>query len=254
MNFRDKLNLIFACVFLVLSIISFPLQGQSYKDQRFKLGFSTSLDYCFRSISYAGQNSIQEIYYNDAKENETWRLGFSSGLSASYRLSKLISIESGLLYTRRGYGYEDELITAIPDPRFGFVSNTQEANLRINYSFNYVDIPLKCNLNFGLGKHNLIVGAGVVNNLLINSWKLGSITGVAGSASKDRVPMNIPVYRYSISPIMSTGIDLQIGDKSIFRIDLNAQYQVSRLYDDFLTYNLWSAGLNFTYFKVIGKK
>lgn len=114
MNFRDKLNLIFASVFLVLSINSFHLQGQTYKDQRFKLGVSTSMDYCFRNISYVGQNSIREIYYNDAKENETWRFGFSIGLSTSYRLPKLISIKSGLLYTRRGYCYEDELNTTSP--------------------------------------------------------------------------------------------------------------------------------------------
>lgn len=105
-----------------------------------------------------------------------------------------------------------------------------------------------------MGKHNLIVGASVVNNFFINSWELGSIKGVAGNTSQNRVPINIPVYRYSISPVMAAGLELQIEDKSIFRFDLNAQYQLNRLYNNFLDYDLWSAGLNFTYFKIIGKK
>lgn len=130
----EKLNLTYLSVFLVCSVFNTNILGQSYEDERFKLGISTSFDYCFRTISYAGQNSIQKIYYNDAKENESWRLGFSSGFDASYRLSKLISIESGLLYSRKGYRYEEELIAGSPDPRYGFITNSsQQFSLILKY-------------------------------------------------------------------------------------------------------------------------
>lgn len=255
MIFREELTLKYLGVFLVFCLSSINNFGQSYENKRFKIGFSTSFDYCFRNISYAGENSIQEITFNAAQENETWRLGFSSGINASYRVSKLISIESGLLYSRKGYRYKDELIYGPQDPRFGFVTNsTEQFYLIMKYAFNYFDIPLKCNFNVGLGQHNLIFGAGLVNSFLINSWKNGMLVGsVNGKTSQSRVPVGIPVYRYSFAPLVNSGIDFQISQKSSLRIDLNAQYQLKRLYNDFLNYNLWSAGLNFTYFTTIGK-
>jgi hypothetical protein len=82
-------------------------------------------------------------------------------------------------------------------------------------------------------------------------WLVGSVNG---KTSQSRLPVGIPVYRYSFSPFVNSGIDFQISPKSSIRIELNAQYQLMRLYNDFLKYNLWSAGLNFTYFKTIGKK
>jgi hypothetical protein len=199
---------------------------------------------------------LEKIQYKSLSSMMLKKIGFSTGVIASYRVSKLISIESGLLYSRKGYRYKDELITGPQDPRFGFVTNSSEQfYLVMKYAFNYLDIPLKCNFNIGLGKHNLIIGAGLVNSLLINSWKNGMLVGsVNGKTSQSRVPVGIPVYRYSFAPLVNSGIDFQISQKSSLRIDLNAQYQLKRLYNDFLNYNLWSAGLNVTYFKAIGKK
>ena len=160
------------------------------------------------------------------------------------------------MYFRKGYRNQDELTTESPDPRYGFITNSlQQFSFIIKYTFNYIDIPLKCCLNLSLGKHDFIIGAGFVNSFLINSWNNAMLNGSEnGKTSQGRDPINIPVYRHSFAPLVSTGIDFQIGEKSSFRIDLNSQYQLKRLHNDYLNYNLWSADLNFTYLKSIRKK
>ena len=144
------------------------------------------------------------------------------------------------MYFRKGYRNQDELTTESPDPRNGFITNSpQQFSFIIKYTFNYIDIPLKCCLNLSLGKHDFIIGAGFVNSFLIYSWNNAMLNGSDnGKTSQGRAPKNIHVYRHSIAPLVSTGIDFQIGKKSSFRIDLNSQYQLKRLHNDYLNYNL----------------
>jgi hypothetical protein len=58
---REKLNLTFLNVILVCTLFSINDFEQLYENQRFKLGFSTSFDYCISKINYAVENSIKNL-------------------------------------------------------------------------------------------------------------------------------------------------------------------------------------------------
>ena len=70
------------------------------------------------------------------------KAGFSAGLNAQYKFSKLLSIKTGISYERAGYKIVDILTTTSPSDTISF-----EYNFRIH--LDYLKIPVLANIRFG---------------------------------------------------------------------------------------------------------
>lgn len=116
---------------------------------------------------YIGLNSIAQVHYNirgginlsalDFSENFeeipdefTLLPGYHIGATADIKISRLFSIETGLLYAKRG-GQFDESSVIYSTPY----------SYKVKISTSYLEIPLKMRINIPLGDPSILfVGAG----------------------------------------------------------------------------------------------
>lgn len=210
------------------------------KGRRFFISESFSPDYCYRYIT-KNDKSITSDQWTKIKNIEdsiyTPSFGYSAGLNFYYQINRLISIETGIQYSRRGY-------QTIPLPTiYNFDYDPAIATSYIY--FTYLDFPLRVNYTFLKSKFQIIASTGVVFNYLQQvSYK----TVPENPTSIFPIQIRVSQYPYNkinYSPIVSLGLKYNISN----RINLRAEpiFRYGLLNTDSKSYaftHLWTAGLN----------
>jgi hypothetical protein len=220
------------------------------------IGFSFSPDYAYRSLSTSSNEETVKQIISSRNSYEAPRLGFTSGLNVAYLISPKWSIDLGVHFSRKGFVTNlSNLVSGdIIDPRKGFISsssNTESPNaLKIIYSINYLDLPVRAIYTFSKSKLNWQVGIGVCTSFSL--YTTGYIISKYPTEKTYRRRQRYANYYEPImvSPIVSVGAEYKISNKFILRAEPTFKYALNPVYDSNIEQRLWSAGLNLScYYK-----
>jgi hypothetical protein len=165
----------------------------------------------FKKWSYgitAGGTSNYRILTSDGSENflkdnrnnsETRRIGFSAGLVANYRISSVLSINSGLVYDDMGYKTKDQLLS---------YSDGSSVTASTAFHYRYVSLPLDLKYDFLRNRTwNLYVAGGVSPAVFI-----GEATVFSYNGTKNTDNNAVGSDRFNFIGDVRTGVDFWIAD------------------------------------------
>ena len=249
-----KRLVVFILVFVsVFSYAQDSAQASKPKSRRVYIGASFSADYCYRTLINNDGSSLSSTIVSMYNNIDKPKFGYTSGISVGYKLSKHISIESGVLYSNKGYQTAEMELTFgyMIDRRRGFVypSSPPEGRGRIIYRYNYLDIPLRVNFVFGKKKLHIISSVGITTNLLVSATNTFVGKDVHGNIISSSSSNTTSSYnRVNLSPMVSCGIEYTINPRMFFRIEPTFRYGILKLSDTPVTQYLWNAGINVGYY------
>jgi len=227
----------------IISGIALSASGQNnsspkINEPKWFVGLEISPNNCFRNLNYKGGDDIIEGIVTSRNKREESILGLSSGLSVGYRVTKQISVSSGLYYESCGYQVKGLHITSPEDPE-GLKNTTG-----ISTHFRYLSIPVKVNYTFGKKKLQLITGLGIrtnillgVKNVLVVKYDNGEKTRLAQDSPGDYNGINL-------SPILSLGLNYTMNSKWSFRMEPNFQIGLLPVADAPIKERLYNYGAN----------
>ena len=196
------------------------------------IGISASPDYAYRTLfSENGLNNSAIIA--DRNKNERGKFGYTFGLNFNYNFNQKWGLITGVLYSNKGY-------QSIYD--YG-----ETLSLTTIYNYYYLDIPLKIIYKIGKGKFRFISGLGITTNILRES-AVKSITEQNGDKNEFARTADERYKQLNFSPGVSIGVESTLKQKHVIRIEPSFNFGLLGISDALITANLWSAGINFSYY------
>ncbi len=247
-------------VFLFTTAITANLFGQdkmeatsNVESAKIQIGVNFSPDYCFRTLKNNDGSSSSDFVLKWRNENETSKLGYTTGLKIIFNLNKNIGIGAGIQYSNKGYqiNMQDLTYGSMVDPRTGFAYNTPGSKItsaKFIYNYYYIDVPLNVNFSFGKKKIRFVTSAGFSTNVFIKETTTSIFEYDNGAHDKNTQPTTYTYNTVNVSPFVSAGIDWRFSSRNNFRIEPTIRYGVLKIIKAPVTGYLWNAGLNISYF------
>ena len=187
-------------IFLLLIFLSackVSAQTVSYENfKKWSYGITLAGTSNFRILTSDGS----ENFLKGARKNsEIRRTGFSAGLIANYRITDLLSINSGLVYDDFGYKTRDQNLS------YSDGTNITASNA---YHFHYITIPLDLKYDF-LKKSgwNLYLGGGVSPAVFIGETNIFNY-----GSSKNKDTQAVGYDRFNLVGDLRGGADFWLAD------------------------------------------
>jgi hypothetical protein len=225
------------CLFIFAALMTIEAQDS----RKWYVGYSISPDLCYRKLSNATQEPIIDGLIASRNKSDYMKLGFTTGLNIKRRLNNVISLETGLLYSNKGYISKTNIITdqAHPD---GQITG---AKVVARYNYKYIDIPLKVNLAFlREDKYSFYMTGGVAFDLFLQQKNVSIFTSQDGSKSVQRLNGAYSNKSYNISPFIGFGAQCRLGERLHLQIEPLFRYGMLPSYDTPINQYLWNWGLN----------
>jgi|ERR1035437_598426 opacity protein-like surface antigen len=233
-----KIILILLC-FSTLYIYGGNNQDTTARKSKWKIGINFSPDYCFRKLDSTGINSFNGApiltIKNFRDSIEIPKFGYTAGISIGYDVSSLISIETGVFYSDKGYQ------TKWMGP-FGN-AGPESFSARLTYSFYYIDIPFKVDVVLlNKRKFKAYINAGFVFNLFEKAENTSIESGNSNTttSSNDMSKYN----SLNISVLGGIGLEYKCSDKVSLKLEPSFRYGLYRIIEEPITAYLWNAGVN----------
>ncbi|MBO9699846.1 MAG: PorT family protein [Sporocytophaga sp.] len=218
------------CLLLFLFIFNSILsKGQDDKKGLY-IGITGSPDYCNLRVSGSDKDFINS--FNDMQSS---KMSYSGGIGLLYRINNLIAIESGLLYSNKGFTLKFITRTIDPDPLY-----PDGSTIKDRYNFHYLDIPLKVNIYLLKKNVQLFVSGGIAGNILLDVKEVTKIQ------NRKYVFDNTSYYKsFGVSMLASVGVDLPLSPKTSVRIEPIFRRSLTRANKDGeVKWYLYNTGLN----------
>jgi hypothetical protein len=234
-----RMKLLLLLTFIGPSIL-YGQDSTSTKERKKFIGINFSPDYSYRYITKNDNNISTEQWTNIKNiEDSIYKptLGYTTGLNFYYQINKLISIETGIQYSRKGY-------KTIPmQTVYSFNYPPAIATNYIYYS--YFDFPLRANFTFLKSKLQILASVGAVLNYLhqVSSKSVPETSTL--TFQKQTHISEYPYNKINISPSISLGIKYNVNDRINLRVEPTFRYGLINTDDNSYKYtHLWNAGLN----------
>ena len=242
-----------SCIALLLFSTTAFAQGEPPEFHKFQVGLNFSPDIGYRVLKNNDGSSASNYVITSRDEREIVKPGFTSGLNVIYNFNTKFGIELGIQYSAKGYQTPKESgrYGSMIDPRTGFYyspGGRVPTAFKLVWTDHYLDIPLKVNYLAGKRKIRFIASAGIVTNVFMKETVTAIVEYEDGSRDKNRRKTTDDYNRIDLSPMLSAGIDWQLGNRSNIRIEPTARYGVLKIINDPVTGYLWTAGLNISYY------
>lgn len=246
--------------FLLTILITVKLYGQENPEaaatgdfKKIQIGVNFSPDYCFRTLQNNDGSASSDMDVKWRNENETGKLGYTTGINMIFNLNKNIGVGVGIQYSNKGYQIklEDLNFGSMIDPRRGFTGNTSGAAItsaKFIYNDYYIDIPLKLNFSFGKKKIRFVTSVGVATNIFITETSTMVLKYSDGTKDRDTQKTSYNYNKVNVSPLVSAGIDWKFNVRNNLKIEPTVRYGVLKIIDAPVTGYLWNAGLNISYY------
>lgn len=164
--------------------------------KKWSYGLTGGLTSNFRILTSDGS----EIFLKDAKNNaEIRRTSFSAGLVANYRISPVLSINSGLVFDDLGYKTKEQPL-----------SYSDGTNVAVSTAFHYRYVTLPLDLKYDFLRSstwNLYIGGGVSPAVFIGESTVFSYDG-----SKNTDHNAVGSDRFNFIGDVRTGADFRLSD------------------------------------------
>ncbi len=224
---------------------------------RYSIGINFSADYCYRTVFNNTGNDNYDELIKIRNENETPILGYVAGFNLNYKLSSKFSVQTGLQYSKKGYGiklkdfelfYSDNI-----DPRYGFVydsvpSGKSLEKISLYYHYTYLDIPLQIKMCLGKKRIKFVAGVGIVTGVLLNATQTSVKKFKEGGKNRDKVDQQYDFRSISLSTQASAGVSYKLNEKINILIEPTIRYGLLKITDTPVSARLWSGGINFSCF------
>ena len=251
-----KKNLI---LIFFISMLFVHASGHSNSDTinvpgKWSLGINLSPDYCFRTLINTSGSPYADMVIDSRNGYEQFKIGFSAGVVANYRISEKAFFEFGVSYSDKGYSSKKMELTfgdAI-DPRYGFTYPTSSTSnlsglLAVKFYYNhiYLDVPVRVLFAFGQKKTRLVTGIGVTSGFLLKSTQNIVYDSGDGSNSVSTYDQYETFNNFNLFSEVSIGVERQFGKKVTLRVQPVFKYGILKIIDAHVSAHLWSGGLNF---------
>lgn len=221
---------------------------------RWSIGINLSPDYCFRTLINTSGSPYADMVIDSRNGYEQFKIGFSAGVVANYRISEKAFFEFGVSYSDKGYSSKKMELTfgdAI-DPRYGFTYPTSSTSnlsgqLAVKFYYNhiYLDVPVRVLFAFGQKKTRLVTGIGVTSGFLLKSTQNIVFDSGDGSNSVSTYDQYETFNNFNLFSEVSIGVERQFGKKVTLRVQPVFKYGILKIIDAHVSAHLWSGGLNF---------
>jgi len=218
-----------------LVVITF---GQKSKQgNKISIGYNFSPDYNFRTLKNGDGNSSTDLVIKVRNDIEKAKFGFTTGFNITFHFSNLLSFETGVQYSNKGYKTKEQDLTYFPpNPSSPYKATT-------SYSYQYIGIPLKAKFTFGKNKTRFISSAGFITNFLIGAKQSINYKYSDGKKEKKNQSSTSGYNKIDISPMVSIGIDYKLTDKIHLSAEPTFRFGLSKTKDAPVKEKLWNAGL-----------
>ena len=169
------------------------------------------------------------------------RFGYSAGLNIIYQITEKFSLESGILFTKKGWNFTFDNLTFgdMIDPRYGFIylTQTQYSGLTKGYEFQSIDIPLKINWTPGKKKFRFLVGVGSAASFNLSGER------VRGE-SNEHESLIVNITEMGMLMSVNAGAVYFLNDHFSIRMLPEFQYLLFEPAEIFSDYKTMSLGIN----------
>lgn len=141
------------------------------------------------------QDGTEEFGSYTSKTEIKWNTGFNASLGYEFKLSELLSLETGLSYSTKGF-------TMVEKVDYVWASGSETAINKDQVRINYLDLPLTLNAGFNAGNFRLYGKAGG----FVGFGMLGNVKSSYESSDSDG---------YEYTEESRYGLDLEDGDERI---------------------------------------
>jgi hypothetical protein len=130
-------------------------------------------------ISFGIEGGVQFTNIYDRETYSTLpktKTGFTSGIFGNYDLSENVKLRLGLYYDKRGFKIEDYLtpISELQEDDSVYVSYASYYYEKLDYSLNYLTIPISLLYSKGNEKFEFFIEGGVYYSILLNASRNGN--------------------------------------------------------------------------------
>ncbi len=209
------------CIWMLLPLFA---QSQDSTLHKVFIGVSFSNDLCYRLAK--ADNDVLELK-SEFDSLESSRYGMTTGIFGGYFIRPNFSIQTGLLFTRRGYAIDTLMAAGL-------------ANMKFNYS--YLELPIRATHVFRMqSKVQPIVSLGLFAGYMLKHrttlYEIGAplrLTYQDGQATS----------RFNLGVAASCGFQKNIWPNYLFQLDGVFRQSITPLSDTPLKRYLFSAGVN----------
>jgi opacity protein-like surface antigen len=223
---------------LTLFLYAAALQAttpDSLKIKKWAVGLTYSPDFCFRvRYAKASEKGSSNII-------EKGKMGFTAGVNVLYQLLDRVGVEFGALYSTKG---QKTHVTASSwlSPTEGQVI---EPERHTSYTYNYLEIPLKVNVNLVNKRLKIFPSIGCSANIFMG--KTTSTHFVNGDrprtiTSKDYNAENIPSTEFAI--LAGLGLSYDLTKKVFVKLEPSFRTFIRPLVDFPVSGTFYSVGAN----------
>ncbi len=231
--------------YLFIILILFPLtifSQSKYKnvDKPFFIGLNFSPDYSYRHLTQLDKTLTDE-QWNTSKNLEDSlyisKYGYTTGVAFGYQINKKLSIETGLIYSNKGYK------TISINTIYDYYKSPEKAQNIL--SFYYLSIPVKASLTFFDSKFQLIAGLGTTVDFLLKTTVETIPDNPTTEFPVHTTELDYAYNKTNLTPMVSIGLKYNITDRMSLRAEPTFRYSVLNIDDkSYRATYFWSAGLN----------
>lgn len=229
-----KFKVIFIYLFL-------PFILNSQNENKFYFGFNFSPDLCGRTLRNSGNSESVDLLIDIRNNSEISKLGYTAGLSIVYDLNRKFKLETGFLYSSKGFQTPVKEVFFGDQIRPDTILDIKGHSLQIKYIYQFIEIPIMLNYFIEIDESlNSFVGLGYNNQILINAFSKFILDD---KVNNDYYLLN-STNKYIPGVNLLLGLEKQIKNNLHVRVNFCAKNSFKSLYNYDLKTYLWSYGIN----------
>jgi hypothetical protein len=230
-----------------------PLDKDSERPYQWFVGLNMGLDQSFRTLRNSDGTTTSADIIELRNQLETPLICSSVGLQVGRRLKKQFSIESGFLYSVKGYQthWLDMINGGIIDPRTGFSSDTTNAMplaVQFESHFRYIDFPLRLNWSYGQKKLRALLGAGIHTGVLLD-YSNTAVYKYGNGLYESKDASSITGVRSTVfTAHWSLGMEWKASTRGKLRLEATGRHNLMDINEAPIVERLWSLGCNMGFY------
>ena len=173
------------------------------------------------------------------------KFSFSAGSSILFSLSDRLLINPGIIYINKGGKDFFELNSVFP-------SATTPVSIAHTYSLHYINFPVLLRFNFFENVIKFYGNIGIVPNLSFFSSTKSKSQYSDGTITTTK-SANTSTLNINLSGNVGFGMGFAINPVSSFSFEPNFEYGIFDFTRFEIKNHLWSAGIKFSYIRLLGK-
>jgi hypothetical protein len=153
---------------LLVQLLMLPLmmtsQESGKKPSPFSLGVIFSPEYSYRLLKVTADSNDWITALSDSLE--VAKFGYTTGFTASYDVLKRLTLETGMLFSDKGYKMTTSNFYAF-DPIDPLLMKLESVTLIVSYY--YLEIPIKVRYRIVAGKFSVGITTGISGNIFLDN-------------------------------------------------------------------------------------